>query len=68
MVVRVYSKNEKLFFEVIDSGIGVPKEKQDLVFENFYQVDASTTRKYGGSGMGLAICKNLVEIMKGKIG
>ena len=68
VVVRVYNKKEKLFFEVIDSGIGVPKEKQDLVFENFYQVDASTTRKYGGSGMGLAICKNLVEIMKGKIG
>jgi len=68
VVVRVSSRKKMLFFEVIDSGIGIPKEKQSLVFNNFYQVDASTTRKYGGSGMGLAICKNLVEIMKGKIG
>ncbi|MBR4385297.1 MAG: response regulator [Treponema sp.] len=68
VVVRVYCRDEKLYFEIIDSGIGIPKEKQELVFNNFYQVDASTTRKYGGSGMGLAICKNLVDIMKGQIG
>ena len=68
VIVKVSCRNEMLFFEVIDSGIGVPEEKQSLVFKNFYQVDASTARKYGGTGMGLAICKNLVNIMKGDIG
>lgn len=54
--------------EVKDSGIGIPKNKQDKLFLKFYQVDDSTTRKYGGSGLGLAICKQLVDLMGGKIG
>lgn len=54
--------------EVQDSGIGIPKEKQDKLYTKFYQVDDSTTRKYGGSGLGLAICKQLVELMGGRIG
>lgn len=68
ILVRLSLENNNLYFQIIDSGIGVAKEKQHLIFKDFYQVDASTTRKYGGTGLGLAICKNLVEVMNGKIG
>jgi signal transduction histidine kinase len=61
---------EKLFikFVIRDSGIGIPKEKINLIFKSFTQVDMSTTRKYGGTGLGLSISKELVTIMNGKIG
>ncbi|MBP5283458.1 MAG: response regulator, partial [Treponema sp.] len=68
IVVKLSLKDNYFLFEVVDSGIGVDKQKQELIFGDFYQVDASTTRKYGGSGLGLAISKNLVEAMKGRIG
>lgn len=56
-----------LEFAVKDSGIGIPKEKHDQVFENFVQAKSSTTRKYGGTGLGLAIVKRLVDLQQGKI-
>jgi len=55
-------------FRVIDTGIGIPKEKQHLVFRRFAQVDGETTRKYGGTGLGLAISRQLVEMMQGQFG
>jgi signal transduction histidine kinase/DNA-binding response OmpR family regulator len=56
-----------LNFSVEDTGIGIAPEHQDLLFTPFSQVDASTTRKYGGSGLGLCICGQLVEMMGGHI-
>ncbi len=53
--------------EVTDTGIGVAKEKQSLIFESFTQADGSFTRKYGGSGLGLSIVKQLLRLMKGSI-
>ncbi len=54
-------------FTVADTGIGIPEDKQKLIFESFLQADDSITRKHGGTGLGLAICKLLVELMHGRL-
>lgn len=54
--------------QVKDTGIGIPPEAKESLFDNFYQVDSTSGRKYGGSGLGLAITKQLVEAMGGEIG
>ncbi|RYY29915.1 MAG: response regulator [Sphingobacteriaceae bacterium] len=71
--IKVILKNElpgqqlNLFFEVRDSGIGISKDKISKLFKPFSQVDSSTTRKYGGTGLGLIISKRLTELLGGEI-
>ncbi len=63
----IHDDTQKLTFEVIDTGIGIPKEKQQTVFEMFTQASSSTTREYGGTGLGLSISKQLVDLQGGTI-
>ncbi|WP_448658866.1 ATP-binding protein [Sphingomonas sp. CJ99] len=58
---------DRLLLEISDSGIGIPPEKREEIFESFKQADSGTTRQFGGTGLGLAICRNLARAMGGDI-
>jgi PAS domain S-box-containing protein len=58
----------KLYCAIEDTGIGIPLDKQELIFDNFEQADSTSTRRYGGSGLGLSICQRFIHLMGGEIG
>jgi len=65
--IKLFSENKNAKIIVKDNGSGIPKESLDKIFVKFYQIDTSATREHGGSGIGLAVCKGLIEGHGGKI-
>lgn len=70
ITVKVVNQNAfstEIYFGITDTGIGIPEDKQEYVFEMFTQASSDTTREFGGTGLGLAICQRLTELMGGRI-
>ncbi|MDW7727513.1 MAG: PAS domain S-box protein [Candidatus Methanoperedens sp.] len=67
ITINLSDYNEKINISITDDGIGIPPGELSSIFDRFYQVDGSTSRKYGGSGIGLSLCKSIIEKHKGLI-
>lgn len=68
LTIRAYKKNRMIHVEVEDQGIGIEKDQQERIFDRFFQADGTTTRRYGGIGLGLAISKQIIDAHDGIIG
>ena len=67
ITVRLQRSNSDAKLEVIDTGVGIPEDKIVRIFDRFYQVDGSTTRRYGGTGLGLALVKEIALSHGGEV-
>jgi two-component system sensor histidine kinase VicK len=65
--VRLRAAQEVVRVEISDQGIGISADRIDQIFDRFYQIDGSATRRFGGVGLGLAICKQIISAHKGEI-
>jgi hypothetical protein len=65
--IDVWERGDNVGISIWDTGIGIGAENQKLIFEEFKQVEGSYTRKYRGTGLGLALCRNFVEMLGGRI-
>ncbi|HHN93215.1 MAG TPA: sensor histidine kinase, partial [Anaerolineae bacterium] len=67
IAVRLWQDNGDVVLEVEDTGIGIPADKLERIFDRFYQVDGSMSRRYGGTGLGLSLVKEIVEAHGGRV-
>jgi two-component system phosphate regulon sensor histidine kinase PhoR len=67
IIVRTWQEGKQIVLEVEDTGIGIPADQLERIFERFYQVDGSARRKYGGVGLGLALVKEIVDLHRGQV-
>lgn len=66
ITVKLSAEENMIRIQVLDTGIGIPADKIDRIFDRFYQIDGSSTRRFGGAGLGLAICKQIIDAHDGK--
>lgn len=62
-----WKEDDRIVFEVRDTGVGIPRTEADRIFERFYRVDRARSREMGGTGLGLAIVRHIVEILQGTV-